>query len=129
MSTAAWSEPRRFSEEDEMSSQDQQQLPLPDPVATMVAATNAGDSERFLSAFAADAVVDDWGRRFEGRDRIAEWNAHENIGVDARFSVKEAEIEDGHVVLRLDVSGRGYNGPGTFTVEVASGLITSLTIR
>jgi len=36
----------------------------------MVEATNRGDGEAFLDAFADDAVLDDWGRTFTGRSEI-----------------------------------------------------------
>ena len=102
---------------------------LPAPVAAMVEATNEGDTARFLEAFAPDAVLDDWGRVFTGRDRIAEWNANENIGVTTRFAVTGADVAPGHVTLRLVVTGGGYNGPGTFEIDVDDEHVTSMTIR
>jgi hypothetical protein len=43
---------------------------LPEPVARLLAATNAEDRIAFLDAFTEDGVVDDWGRRFVGRVRV-----------------------------------------------------------
>jgi hypothetical protein len=92
------------------------------PIAVdgMISATNAGDSEQFLAASARDAVLNDWGRVFEGRDRIAAWNAAENIGVNSKITVTAVtRVEGGHVSLGVNVSGDGYTGPGTFDIEVA----------
>ena len=38
----------------------------------MIEATNVEDNEAFLAAFAEDAVVDDFGRRFEGRISVSQ---------------------------------------------------------
>ena len=60
-------------------------------------ATNRADSDAFVSAFAADGVIDDWGRTFTGHAEIAGWNARENIGV-------HAHIEPGEVA-RMVITG------------------------
>ena len=39
---------------------------LPQPVATLIEAANANDTDAFLASLAPDAVVDDWGREFHG---------------------------------------------------------------
>ena len=41
-------------------------------VAQLLAATDAEDRALFLDSFTEDGVVDDWGREFAGRDRIAQ---------------------------------------------------------
>ena len=48
--------------------------PVPAPLQAFIDATNRGDSEAFTSVFAEDAVLDDWGRTFHGRDGVASWN-------------------------------------------------------
>jgi hypothetical protein len=82
-------------------------------------ATNRGDSEAFLNAFAADGVVDDWGRTFTGRDEIAGWNDRENIGVNSHIDVTGVEREGDAVKVGVAVSGEGYNGGGAFTFTLA----------
>jgi hypothetical protein len=91
-------------------------------------ATNRGDSEAFLNAFAADGVVDDWGRTFTGRDEIAGWNDRENIGVNSHIDVTGVEREGDAVKVGVAVSGEGYNGGGAFVFETAGGLITRMEI-
>ena len=82
-------------------------------------ATNRGDSEAFLDAFAADGVVDDWGRTFTGRDEIAGWNDRENIGVNSHIDVTGVERDGDAFKVGVAVSGDGYNGGGAFTFTLA----------
>lgn len=42
----------------------------PAPVAPLLEAANANDTEAFLAMFVEGAVVDDWGREFAGADAI-----------------------------------------------------------
>jgi phenylacetic acid degradation operon negative regulatory protein len=103
--------------------------PLPDEVARLLAATNAEDRDRFLDAFTEDGVVDDWGRRFVGRERIAEWDAGENIGVHARIEATSVRRSGDTVEFGVRVTGDGYNGGGTLTATVRDGRIAELVIR
>ena len=85
-------------------------------VRQALAATDAEDGEAFLAAFAADGVVDDWGRSFVGHEAIASWDAAENIGVHARSEV-----------VGVRVSGGGFTGPSTVVFTTRAGRITSMT--
>jgi hypothetical protein len=102
---------------------------LPEPVARLLAAIEAEDREAFLDAFTEDGVVDDWGRRFGGRERIAAWDAAENIGVHARIEATSARQDGDSVEFGVRVSGGGYNGGGTFTARLRDGRISELLIR
>jgi ketosteroid isomerase-like protein len=102
---------------------------LPEPVGRLLAATDAEDREAFLDAFTDDGVVDDWGRRFVGRERIAEWDAGENIGVHARIEATSVRRDGDTVEFGVRVSGGGYNGGGTFTARLRDGRISELLIR
>jgi hypothetical protein len=73
----------------------------------MIDATNQEDTPGFLAAFADDAVIVDWGREFAGRDRIAHWNATENIGVHSRIAVTGVEHDADRATVSIQVSGRG----------------------
>ena len=102
---------------------------LPEPVARLLAAIEAEDREAFLDAFTEDGVVDDWGRRFEGRARIAEWDAAENIGVHSRIQATSVRRDGDTVEFGVQVSGGGYNGGGTFTATLRDGRVAELVIR
>jgi hypothetical protein len=104
-------------------------VPLPAPVQAVFDATNAGDTEAFLAAFAADGVVDDWGREFSGHDSIRGWSDRENIGVQAHFDVLDAVPHDGDVVVTVKVSGNGFNGPSHLTFHVDGDHVARMTIR
>ncbi len=101
---------------------------LPTAIRTFIDATNAADSETFVDAFTADAVLNDWGREFHGRDGVRSWNRTDNIGVRAHFDLVSAEIEGKVHVVTLKVSGDGYNGTGPMRFELRDGLIARLTI-
>ena len=102
---------------------------LPPEAARLLAATNAEDRAAFLDAFTDDGVVDDWGRRFAGRERIAEWDAGENIGVHSRIEATSVRRTGDRVEFGVRVTGDGYNGGGTFTAELRDGRVALLQIR
>lgn len=103
---------------------------LPDAIATFIGATNAGDSAAFVAAFTPDALLNDWGREFHGRDGVERWNTTDNIGVRAHFDLRGTERPGGGdtYVVTLAVSGDGYNGTGPMTFTLRDGLIASLRI-
>jgi hypothetical protein len=102
---------------------------LPLAVAQLLAATNAEDRASFLDSFTEDGVVDDWGRVFSGRARIAEWDAGENIGVHSRIEATSVRRDGDTVEFGVRVTGGGYNGGGTFTAHLRDGKVDRLLIR
>ena len=46
----------------------------PAPVAKLLEAANANDTEAFLATFAEGGLVDDWGREFVGTHAIRRWS-------------------------------------------------------
>jgi hypothetical protein len=102
---------------------------LPAPVQAVFDATNAGDTEAFLDAFATDGVVDDWGREFHGRDAIRRWSDGENIGVRARLTPTAVDPGDDGYLVTATVAGGGFNGPSHFSFRVAGGKVARMTIR
>ena len=98
------------------------------PIARMIAATNAGDTEAFLDCFTTDAYLEDWGRGFDGREGIASWNQTDNIGKKSHFEAVGVEGTDTHQVVTIAVSGGGYNGTGPIEFEVRDDLISRLII-
>ena len=103
---------------------------LEHPIRAMIEATNRGDSRALLEAFAKDAVLTDFGRAFEGRAEISRWNANENVGTRSRISVTGVTRsgEDGPVTVGIEVSGDGYNGPGTLVFNLGDDRIERLAI-
>ncbi|MEU9239180.1 nuclear transport factor 2 family protein [Streptomyces shenzhenensis] len=105
-------------------------IETPAAVQTFIEATNRGDAEAFAAAFTHDAYLDDWGRRYHGRDGVRAWDRTDNIGVQAHFELDA--IEPGpspHTyVATLTVTGNGHNGTGPMTFGLRDGLIASLRI-
>jgi ketosteroid isomerase-like protein len=103
---------------------------LPHAVATFVEATNRGDTNAFLAAFTADAVLNDWGREFVGHEGIASWNITDNIGKQSHFDVVsvDGDADSGEVTVTLAVSGNGYNGTGPLRFRLRDGLIARVDI-
>jgi ketosteroid isomerase-like protein len=97
-------------------------------IRQMLDATNRGDDAAFLDAFAEDAVIDDWGRTFTGREEIAGWNARENIGVHSHIEATSVERHGDEVVVGVQVSGEGYNGGGAMTFTLSGDRIARMVI-
>jgi ketosteroid isomerase-like protein len=102
---------------------------LPPPVAALVDAANANDTDAFLRALTSDAVVDDWGREFQGPDAIRGWSDAEFIGVAVSLDVTEVEQHGDDTTITATVGGSGFNGPSHFTFAVGDGRVSRMTIR
>ncbi|WP_291053784.1 nuclear transport factor 2 family protein [Herbiconiux sp.] len=98
-----------------------QPFELPTAIDAFFSASNDEDRARFLAAFAADAVLDDWGRTFTGLDEIARWNESDNMGVHSRFEVGGLTVNRDIHVVAVHVTGEGYNGGGTIAFQLEGG--------
>jgi ketosteroid isomerase-like protein len=97
-------------------------------IRQMLDATNDGDNEAFLDAFAEDAVIDDWGRTFTGRTEIAGWNDRENIGVHSHIEATDVQRDGDEIRVCVQVTGDGYNGGGAMTFVLSDGRIGRMVI-
>ena len=102
---------------------------LPEPVARLIAAANANDTEAFLAAMTPDGVVDDWGREFRGPDAVRGWSDAEFIGVAVTLDVTEVAERDGETVVAAQVGGDGFTGPSHFSFAVDGDRVGRMTIR
>jgi hypothetical protein len=92
---------------------------LSGPAAHAIAAVNAGDTDGFLSLFAADGWIDDNGRRFNGHDAMREWSDRELIGAHSRFDVTGSEPTADGVAVDIEVTSDGFNGYSRFVFALA----------
>ena len=92
-------------------------MATPEPIRRFVEATNEGDTEAFLGTFTANASLTDWGRSFHGREQIARWNQSDNIGVKSNLRI-----------VRIAVTGEGFNGEGDMVFTLDGDRIASLVI-
>jgi hypothetical protein len=105
-----------------------EEVQLEPPIRAMIDATNRGDVDAFLDAFADDAVLDDWGRKFAGRAAIAGWNERENIGVNSHIEATGVERGSDGIRVGVSVSGDGYNGGGAMTFVLVGDRIARMVI-
>ncbi|MEI9401101.1 nuclear transport factor 2 family protein [Mesorhizobium argentiipisi] len=103
-------------------------MDTPDPIRRFVEATNVGDTEAFLSTFTDDAFLSDWGRSFHGREKIADWNQSDNIGVQSNLRIIRIAERDGVYHARVAVTGNGFNGEGDMAFTLDDDRIASLVI-
>jgi ketosteroid isomerase-like protein len=103
---------------------------VPRPISELVDATNRADSEAFLATFTEDALLDDWGRRYRGREEIRDWDRTDNIGVQSHMGIVKAEsgTATGTYSVAMAVAGNGFNGTGSMLFTVRGDLIASLVI-
>jgi len=101
---------------------------IPAPIQRFVDATNRADRAGFLSTFTEDAVLTDWGRTFEGRTRIADWDRTDNIGVKSHLAIEHLTQTGNTCRAQVKVSGQGFNGTGTMTFHLAGDHIARLDI-
>jgi hypothetical protein len=101
---------------------------LPAPVARAIDAVNAGDTDAFLTEFAADGWIDDNGRRFTGHDEIRAWSDRELIGANSRFEVTGSDAADGGVAVDIEVTSDGFNGYSRFAFALEGDALRSMTI-
>jgi hypothetical protein len=101
----------------------------PAPVARLLEAANANDTEAFLAAFVDGGVVDDWGREFVGTQAIRGWSDREFIGKRVSLDVRAIEQRGGATVVTAEVGGDGFNGPSHFTFAVDGDRVSRMTIR
>ena len=101
----------------------------PAPVAKLLEAANANDTEAFLATFVDGGVVDDWGREFVGTDRIRGWSDREFIGKHVTLAVRGIEQDGEAIVITAEVGGEGFNDPSHFTFLVDGDHVSRMTIR
>ncbi|PWC06055.1 polyketide cyclase [Mycetocola zhujimingii] len=101
---------------------------LPEPVARLIAAANAGDAEACIETFAVDATVNDRGRVVTGRDAIRAWadghlrGAAVTVDVTAEITTRE------HATVTATVGRGGASARVYLSFTVADGLISDMTI-
>ncbi len=78
---------------------------LPPLVAAYVEATNSGDLERLLGAFAPDALVNDQLRDYWGSDAIRTWAERDIIGVKLSMKVTQVIEHYGNYIVTADIDG------------------------
>lgn len=102
---------------------------LPQPITDFFDASNRGDAAGVVAAFTPTAVLDDWGRHFEGHDGVASWDRTDNTGVQAHIEPVNAKAQGDVLVVTVKVSGNGFNGTGHMHFQLAGDKIAQLDIK
>lgn len=94
-----------------------------------VHAINDGDTEAFLDLFMPDGVVEDWGRRFAGREAIRRWSDKELIGAKGTLTItSEPEQQGATTIFMTDWKSQFFSGAGRFAITRAADRIRLLKI-
>jgi ketosteroid isomerase-like protein len=101
----------------------------PAPVAKLLDAANAHDTEAFLDTFVDAAVVDDWGREFVGTEAIRTWSDREFIGKHVTLKIGAIRLQGELTVVTAQVGGEGFNGRSHFSFLIDGDLVSRMTIR
>jgi hypothetical protein len=91
-------------------------------------AVKANDAAAVAACFAEDGVVDDVGRRFEGRAAIQRWAENELIG--GTYEILEVSVQPAGAQILLRFAPGGGNGfRARYTFIFANGKITSVAFE
>ena len=101
---------------------------VPPPVQAMIDAINAGDTEAFISAFAPDGFVSDWGTVKAGADGVRAWAASDAIGAGAKMTVLSATTDGDTTRIRFGWSSSVFNGESDGIFVVSGDRLASFTI-
>ena len=101
---------------------------IPEVLQRFFETTNAGDTAGFLSCFAGDASINDWGSEYSGRDGITRWNETDNIGVGSRLTALSFDQDGDGWRVRVSVAGGGFDGEGDMHFTLAGDKISRLVI-
>jgi hypothetical protein len=102
---------------------------VPEPVARLLQAANANDTDAFLATFVDEGVVDDWGREFVGTAAIRSWSDREFIGQRVSLEVRDIERDGDATVVTAEVGGDGFNGLSHFSFLLQGDRVSRMTIR
>src|SRR5690242_6209868 len=72
---------------------------------TYVRSVNERDSKSFVELFAEQAIVEDAGRMFHGRDSIRDWSTREIFDAEVKLEVLKTSESAGGVAITTKVDG------------------------
>ena len=103
---------------------------IPFAIQTFVNTTNKADTKGFVNSFTKDAYIRDWFHTYHGHEGVSSWNKSDNIGKNTHFailSIKKTKVENEYI-LRVKVSGEGFNGVSDISFSLKENLIKKLII-
>ena len=105
-------------------------IDLPAPIQLYFASEHSGDLSGMEGCFAADAVVRDENRVFNGIDAIKAWRAEAAAKYDFTAEPVSAVVQDDKVVVKARVTGNFPGSPVVLahTFHIVGDRIASLEI-
>lgn len=101
---------------------------LEPPIKAVLDATNRGDGQGFVSAFAKDATLSDWGELHTGRREIGAWDTAHNTGRRAKVEVTGVSRVAGEVLVLLRITRDDETESATWGFRLAGRTVASLDI-
>ena len=101
---------------------------VPAPVAALVDAINAADTDAFVAAFTDDGFVSDWGRVLAGPDGVRSWAGSDAIGAGAQMTIITASTDGDTTTTTFDWRSRVFTGESTGIFVVDGDRLASFTI-
>ncbi|WP_208458394.1 nuclear transport factor 2 family protein [Burkholderia vietnamiensis] len=102
---------------------------IPQPIVKFIDSSNRGDAAGVVASFTPNAILDDWGRHFEGHAGVASWDRTDNTGVQSHIEPKRVKTRGDIVVVTVKVSGNGFNGTGRMRFQLEGERIAKLDIK
>lgn len=103
-------------------------MPLPSVLQAAIDAINAADTDAFVASFAANGLINDWGRVLRGHEGVRSWARSDAIGAGAKMTVVEATTTGNITHIIFDWKSRVFNGRSQAYVTIVDGLITEFRI-
>lgn len=101
---------------------------LPEPVNTFIATVNENNTSAFISLFQPDGVVNDWGTRYVGQDKIRTWSDREFLGAKVTLNVTRVSHNGSEFSIDAIVGGSGFKGPSKFVLVLDGQKIREMRI-
>jgi len=101
---------------------------VPAPVAALVDAINAADTDAFVAAFTDDGFVSDWGRVLTGPDGVRSWAGSDAIGAGAQMEILSASTDGDTTTTTFGWRSRVFTGESTGIFVVDGDRLASFTI-
>lgn len=119
-----------YAKESYVMTSKNKKMDIPIAIQNFVDATNEGDSKKFVNTFTNDSYIRDWFSTYKGYEGVSSWNRSDNIGKNTSFdilAIKDTEVKNEYI-LKVKVSGDGYNGVSDISFTIRDSLIWKMII-
>ncbi|GGB84651.1 hypothetical protein GCM10007424_25870 [Flavobacterium suaedae] len=106
-------------------------MKLPDIISHLLHAQKNFDSEAYANCFSTNAIVQDEGKTYKGREEIRQWNEETNNKYNMHIKVLDLYNDADNMTLSVAVSGTFPGSPIElkYHFEIEDGYIVHLKIN